>query len=173
IYSYAQTGNEKTAPIIERLSSILRFMVYDCSENRVSLSKEIVAVEDLLEIHKMKNSEQQNIELLVDGVKRLHLIAPLIIVNFVENACKHSDVVSNPKGFIKVRISVEEFDNCSLEIANTFKEKTGGNSKYHGVGLNNIKKRLELQYGENYSMKASKSEGVYHLKVSIPLERKQ
>ncbi len=173
IYSYAQTGNEKTAPMLERLSSILRFMVYDCGENRVGLSKEITAVEDLLEIHKMKNSEQQNIELSVEGVKGFHLIAPLIIVNFVENACKHSDVVNNSKGFIKIRISVDESDNCLLDISNTFKNKAVVDSKYSGVGLENIKKRLELQYNENYSLAEEKSEGIYYLKLEIPLERKK
>ena len=109
--------------MLERLSSILRFMVYDCSENRVGLSKEITAVEDLLEIHKMKNSEQRNIELQVSGVKGFHLIAPLIIVNFVENACKHSDVVNNPEGFLHIHISVDDADHCLLELSNTFRPK--------------------------------------------------
>ena len=173
IYSFAQTGNQKTAPMLERLSSILRFMVYDCGESRVGLSKEITAVEDLLEIHKMKNSEQQNMSLKVEGVKGFHLIAPLIIVNFVENACKHSDVVSNPKGFLNINISVDDLDNCLLEISNTFKEKVVIDPKYGGLGLENIKKRLELQYGEAYSLVEEKSEGIYHLELKIPLERKQ
>jgi len=173
IYSFAQTGNEKTAPMLERLASILRFMVYDCSENRVGLSKEISAVQDLLEIHKMKNSAQQNIELSVTGVKGFHLIAPLIIVNVVENACKHSDVISNLNGFLKVSIIVDESDICQLDIQNTFKKKAVQNSHYAGVGLQNIKKRLELQYQDTYSFDETIKEGVYHLRVSMPLERKQ
>ena len=173
IYSYAQTGNQKTAPMLERLSSILRFMVYDCSEDRVGLSKEITAVGDLLEIHKMKNSEQRNIELKVEGVKGFHLIAPLIIVNFVENACKHSDVASNPKGFLQVRISVDDLDYCRLEISNTYKEKTTVDPKYRGIGLENIKKRLELQYGDSYTLDEEKSKAIYFLNLKVPLERKQ
>lgn len=173
IYSFAQTGNEKTAPMLERLSSILRFMVYDCGENRVGLSKEITAIEDLLEIHKMKNSAQQNIELTVEGVKNFHLIAPLIIVNFVENACKHSDVISNPKGFIKVSISVTPSDKCLFAISNTFKKKLINDSKYGGIGLKNVKKRLELQYNKNYSLTEEMLSGNYHLKLQIPLERKK
>ncbi|MEO1625657.1 MAG: histidine kinase, partial [Bacteroidota bacterium] len=114
IYSYAQTNNPKTAPMLERLSSILRFMVYDCSEDIVALNKEVKAVENLLEIQKMKNSTQQNICLTTTGIKGFHLIAPLIIVNFVENACKHSDTISNPKGFINIKIEVDENDHCQL-----------------------------------------------------------
>ncbi|MEM6321845.1 MAG: sensor histidine kinase [Bacteroidota bacterium] len=173
IYAFAQTGNEKTAPMLERLSAILRFMVYDCGAERVGLLKEIAAIEDLLEIHKMKNSKQQNIQLMHQGVKGYHLIAPLILVNFVENACKHSDTISNPNGFIKINLSVGESDNCQFKIVNTFKEKNSITSKYEGVGLTNIKKRLALQYGEDYSFSERKEGSVYTLKLEIPLERKQ
>lgn len=172
IYAYAQTGNQKTAPMLERLSSILRFMVYECSENRVGLSKEIIAIEDLLEIHKMKNSEQRNIKLRVEGVKGFHLVAPLILVNFVENACKHSDVISNKEGFLKVDIKVNEKDECTFSIANSFRPKAVENVLYGGVGLSNIKKRLELQYGENFQLKEEKKETIYSMKLTIPLERK-
>lgn len=173
IYSYAQTGNEKTAPMLERLSSILRFMVYDGSEDNVDLNKEIGAIEDLLEIHKMKNSKQQNITFIQQGVKGYHLIAPLILVNFVENACKHSDTISNPKGFLKVVLSVDEGDNCDFSIQNTFKHKNKINSKYEGLGLVNIKKRLALQYGEDHSFSEQKEGTIYQLKLNIPLERKK
>lgn len=158
--------------MLERLSSILRFMVYDCKEDRVSLSKELTAVEDLLEIHKMKNSEQRNIKLETSGVKRFHLTAPLIIVNFVENACKHSDAVSNPKGFIHVHISVDEKDQCRCNISNSVKKKSTVKSNYQGVGLQNIKKRLELQYGNTYQLTEELNNGTYFLKLQIPLERK-
>ncbi|MEL6865479.1 MAG: histidine kinase [Bacteroidota bacterium] len=173
IYAYAQTGDSKTAPMLEHLSSILRFMVYDGSEEVVELFKEVRAVENLLEIHRMKNTEQRNIHLEVGGVKGFHLIAPLIIVNFVENACKHSDVVTNPNGFIHVRIEVDKEDHCLLEIANSSKKKTALPSKYQGLGLVNIRKRLDLQYGESYTLEESKTDDHYQVQLRIPIKRKQ
>lgn len=172
IYSYVQTGNEKSAPMLERLSSVLRFMVYDCSEEKVELNKELAAVDDLLEIYKMKNSGQENISLSVNGVKGYHLIAPLIIVNLVENACKHSDAVSNPAGFLKVELLVDDTDRCVCEISNTIKKHSSIETKYGGVGHENVVKRLELQYGERYQLETSQEHGVYRLRVSMPLERK-
>ena len=172
IYAFAQTGSQKTAPMLERLSSILRFMVYECSEEKVELKKELDAVDDLLEIYKMKNSEQQNVKMTIAGVKRFHLIAPLIIVNLVENAFKHSDAVSNPNGFIKIDIEVDEVDNCLCQISNSIKKKVDSNSPYQGVGLENVTKRLDLQYENIYSLKTQKEEYQYHLKLKIPLERK-
>ncbi len=173
IYAFAQTDNPKTAPMLEHLSSILRFMVYDCGEERVMLTKELEAVKDLLEIYKMKNARQQNISLTTFGVKGLHLIAPLIIVNLVENAFKHSDAVTNPAGFIRISISVNEEDQCTCEVVNSIKKKIKTNSPYQGVGLGNIIKRLDLQYETNYNLETSEENNQYHLKLSIPLERKK
>ena len=173
IYSYVQTGNEKSGPMLERLSSVLRFMVYDCSEEKVELQKELDAVEDLLVIHKMKNSGQENIRFEVNGVRGYHLIAPLIIVNLVENACKHSDAVSNPEGFIDVKVSVNGSDECLCEISNSVKVKTAANTKYGGVGLDNVIQRLELQYEDQYSMEKVEEDRKYYLKVKMPLERKR
>lgn len=173
IYAYAQTGNEKTAPMLERLSAILRFMVYDCSEERVALNKELAAIEDLLEIQKMKNSKQQHIQFSAIGNKGYHLIAPLVLVNFVENACKHSDTNSNPNGYIKIKLTVDKSDHCQFTIENTFKPKNHITSKYEGLGLANIKKRLALQYGAAYSLSEGKENNLYCLHLTIPLERKK
>lgn len=175
IYSYVQTGNEKSAPMLERLSSVLRFMVYDCSEEKVELNKELEAVDDLLEIYKMKNSDQQNITLTTSGVKGYHLIAPLIIVNMVENACKHSDAVSNPNGFIRVNVEVNSQGDCTCQISNSVKsQSTGysGETKYGGVGHANVLQRLELQYGNRYQLERSEEGGIYQIKVTMPLEKK-
>ncbi len=173
IYSFAQTGNEKTAPMLERLSSILRFMVYDCSADKVELRKELHAIDDLLEIYKMKNSQQQNITLSTNGVKAYHLIAPLILVNFVENAFKHSDAVNNKEGFIYITITVNDFDKCQCVISNSIRKKASSNSPYKGVGLENVKKRLELQYQDKYHIKEKKEENLYTVVLDIPLERKK
>lgn len=204
IYAYAQTGNEKTAAMLERLSSILRFMVYDCGQSKVALSKEVEAVEDLLEILRMKNDDQRNITLNVAGVKRYHLIAPLIIVNFVENACKHSNVVNRSDGYVKVSIHVSEMDTCHFEIANTYTSESldrapagvaeqsddiptkpwvakstvkssthPEQAAYSGLGLDNIKKRLDLQYADRYQLSEKRKNGTYNLSLIIPLERKQ
>ncbi|MEO1436500.1 MAG: histidine kinase [Bacteroidota bacterium] len=174
IYAYAQSGHEKTAPMIDRLSSILRFMVYDCQEERVELNKEYQAINDLLEIYKMKNSAQQNIRLRADGIKRYHLIAPLILVNLVENACKHSDAVNNPEGFIHVDLSVNTDQSCTAVIANSMKKSVQhrSGSKYGGVGLDNVLKRLQLQYGDQYQMAQEIQDHIFELTVQIPLERK-
>ena len=173
IYSYAQTNNPKTAPMLERLSSILRFMVYDCSKEQVILNKELHAIEDLLEIYKMKNSAQKNILLQVENVKGFHLVAPLIIINLVENACKHSDVVSNKDGFIKVIIRVDENDLCHISIANSIKKVNQNKDNSNGIGLQNIQKRLDLQYQDQYEMNVKVENNAYLLDLSIPLERKE
>lgn len=171
IYSYVQTGNPEAAPMLERLSSILRFMVYEGSAETVRLKQELEAVENLLAIYQMKNSRQSNIDFKVSGAKGYHLIAPLIIVNFVENACKHSDVISNPAGFIKVEIEVDQEDLCRMHISNSIKQRQLDKS-YGGVGLENMMKRLELQYGTDFSLQQERKDQIYEVNLLIPLTRR-
>ena len=173
IYSYTQTGNKKGPEMIEKLSSILRYMVYEGSADHVQLLHEKQAIQDLLDIQKMKNSKEQNISFETHGIKAFHLVSPLIMVNFVENACKHSDVTNNPNGYLHIKLEVDENDLCTLQIENSFGEKNSIETKYQGVGNANIKKRIELQYGENYQLEEELSNGEYTLKLIIPLERKQ
>ncbi|MBX2873323.1 MAG: sensor histidine kinase [Saprospiraceae bacterium] len=172
IYSYVQMGNAKASEMLERLSSILRFMVYEGSADLVSLQQELEAVENLLEINKMKNSKQANIVLQTKGVKGYHLIAPLIIVNFVENACKHSDAINNPAGFIQVEVQVRAGDLCALKIANSVGAKKSRNNDYGGLGLENMMKRLELQYGSNFQLEQKQVGNSYEVNLELPLARK-
>lgn len=173
IYSYVQTGNERAGTMLERLSSILRFMVYEGSSDLVRLQQELEAVENLLEINKMKNSKQSNIVMRTKGVKAYHLIAPLIIVNFVENACKHSDVISNLEGFIQVDVEVKDGDVCVLRISNSIGQKKNLQDKYGGLGLENMMKRLELQYASSFKLEQVREGNRYEVNLEIPLVRKQ
>jgi len=173
IYSFVQTGNEQAGPVLERLSSILRFMVYDGKEERVTLLKELSVVKDLLEIYKMKNPDFQNISLEVEGAKAFHLIPPLLIINIIENACKHSDASSNSEGFIRISIQVDLQDHLTLEVRNSVRKVVPADPAYQGVGQENLKKRLALLYSENYQLKESPLTGeVYQLDLGIQLERK-
>ncbi|MDC8004561.1 sensor histidine kinase [Aureisphaera galaxeae] len=170
IYSYAQTGNEKTAPMLEKLAGILRFMVYECDQNTVELNKEIEAIENLLEIHRMKNSAQTNIVFEYKGVKGYHLVAPLILVNLVENACKHSNAVSDLNGFIRLNAEVNEQHLLHFKVSNSIKQKTDSTTlSPGGLGLKNIVKRLDLLYGNTYAMKDANDGKVYQLELEIPL----
>jgi len=173
IYSYAHSGHPKTADMIEKLSSILRFMVYEGGKEMVMLSKEVDAIQNLLDIHKMKNSSQMNIILSTQGIKGYHLIVPLILVNLVENACKHGDVLSNPDGFLIVRISVEEQGNCKMLISNTFRQKPQNGNGIGGIGIKNIQQRLSLQYGNKGKLTQNISSNQYDLELQLPLERKK
>lgn len=172
IYAFAQTGNEHTAPMIERLASILRFIVYDCQGEEVALQKELQAIEDMLDLYRMKNSKQQNIRFEHKGVKGFHLISPLMLVNLVENAFKHSDALYNKDGFIDIKLKVNEQDHCSLEIRNSVKPMREKPVQEGGLGLQNLRKRLEIQHQGAYTLNEKFSPDTYYLELMLPLSRK-
>ncbi len=174
IYAYAQSGNKNTAPMIEKLSGILRFMVYEGNQDKVALNKEFEAIHSLLDIYRIKNSRQTQISFKTNGNKAYHLVVPLILVNLVENACKHSDAINNPDGFIEIVAGVISEDKLYFSISNTVAKKTASTTLVQGgVGLKNMQKRLDLLYGDQYQFDIEEKEGIYNLTLQIPLERKK
>ncbi|MCR9252464.1 MAG: histidine kinase [bacterium] len=169
IYSFVQTGHENASPMLERLSGILRYVVYDCQEKTVNVTKEVQAIEDLLEIYKMKNSRQENITLGTSGITGHFKIAPLVLVNLVENACKHSDAASNPSGFLKVDLSIAD-NNCTLYISNSFNNSRKLDED-GGVGMGNVIKRLDLQFEKKYLLEEEKSGNTYQLQLKFPIDK--
>ncbi|MEL6675567.1 MAG: histidine kinase [Bacteroidota bacterium] len=172
IYSYVQTNNEKAAPMLERLSSILRFIVYDGRAETVTLAKELETVHDLVEIHRIKNPTYNNIRLSIEGVKGYHLVPPLLIINIVENACKHSDATSNEQGFIDIAMKVDDENRFDLSVSNSIKERVLQDPEYQGVGLENLKRRLALLFPHDHRLEEQKTDQHYQLKLNFPLTRK-
>jgi len=169
IYAHAQIGSDKTGSLLEKLSSILRFMVYDCKQDKISLAQEVHAIDDLLDIIKLKDEDEKAITFTHTGVLPNHKIAPLILINIVENLFKHSDINTNKEGFIKVSLKIHDGNICEFKTVNTFRS-VKSNQKHSGIGIQNIEKRLNLMYKDQYSLEFDSTENTFTSKLSMPLE---
>lgn len=170
IYSYAQLQHPDTPDMIGKLSEILRYMVYDCKEERVSLRREVEIAENLFSIYRLKNDEQENLEFVETGIKSRQQIAPLLIINLLENAFKHSDALSNPKGFIRCSIQVDDQDRLEMEVSNSVKDRLQSNVQEGKVGLENIKRQLDLIYKNNWVLDIDQQKDSFVVKLVLQLE---
>ena len=134
IYYYASTQNPETPLMIEKLSSILRYIVYDCKVDRAPLKKEIENMENLFSLYKIKNDEQKSITFETSNCNSNLQIAPLVLLNLLENVFKHSDALLNDKGFIKVSVDVDEEDVLQFRISNSVK-KSSRRKNQEGIGF--------------------------------------
>ena len=169
IYFYASIQHEDTPDMIEKLSSILRYIVYDCKAERISLNREIQSMEHLFSLYQMKNDEQKAIIFEKTNVTSNLQIAPLILLNLLENVFKHSDALVNEDGFIKVRTNVDAQDVLHFQISNSVKKSS--RNKENGVGQTNVQKQLDLIYKNKYNLKTEVSNNVFHLNLNIQLDR--
>lgn len=170
IYSYALDNSPKTPEIILGLSSVLRYMLYDCKEKNVALNLELEKLEDFLKIQELQFEDRGRINYSVKGDSNNKYIAPLILIVFIENAFKHSS--SSLSDNIKIDIHVNiEGDNLHLFCTNNFQEKEEKLSMPKGIGLENVKMRLELLYPNTHTLKINNLDGVFSVDLMLKLKK--
>ncbi len=171
IYYYASTQHPDTPEMIEKLSNILRYIVYECQGNRALLKKEMESLENLFNLYQIKNDEQTAITFEKNNCNSNLQIAPLLLLNLLENAFKHSDALSNEKGFIKVKANVDDSDILHFQISNSVK-KSSRKKAQHGMGQNNISKQLTLAYPNKHELNTTLEGHIFNLNLAIQLDRK-
>ena len=163
IYALAIKKSDKTPEAVLQLSDLLRHMLYDADQGKVQLSKEIDYLKNYIQLQKMRLSEEAEISLETSGPLSDYEIEPLLFIPFVENAFKHG--VDANGADIKINLTVEK-NKLHFKMSNRIsqaKSKDGAS----GIGLSNVKKRLELNYGSHYKLNYGAEKGYFHVDLQI------
>ena len=150
IYALSLKKSEQTPVIIERLESLLQYMLYDCKEDQVRLSDEFNFTNSYIALEKLRHRDEQCIVTVnIKGDVKDQKIAPLLLINFLENAFKHGTKATFGKSWIKMdvmtdqqslKFNLQNSKPLQMPIRQNFSEYTGG------IGLKNVKRRLEILY---------------------------
>ncbi|SKB67810.1 sensor histidine kinase [Daejeonella lutea] len=165
IYSLAYQKSEKTPEAVLKLSEIMRYMLYESNENLVKLDDEIRYVENYIELQKLRFKEQVHIRFEIDGDTHSKKITPLVLISFVENAFKHGIATDkdNPLTIVLNVKSDKLFFQVINKKSNLNKDDTGG------IGLQNVKRRLDLLYKGQYRLHIEDNEAVYNCELYLNL----
>jgi two-component system, LytTR family, sensor kinase len=178
LYGMVLTGDKNSANAILRLSSIIRYMLYECNEPFIPIEKEIELLKNYIELEKMRYGGRLDISFEIGGEAGGKAIAPLLLIGFVENAFKHGPGQKADGGWIRINFFLSHHEVDFL-VENNLSGAIGhariGLEPEHltprieaGIGLENIKKRLDLQYGGKYQLKIeSKDTFLIHLKLNL------
>ncbi len=166
IYSFSLENSPKTPEMILKLSSLLSYMLYDCQTEGVRLEKEIEIMKNYIDLEKERYGNKIEISWSVEGDIKGKLIAPLLMLPFLENAFKHGASEQIEKPWLGVDISVKR-DTLRLKIANS-KNEYGPHSN-NGIGINNVKKRLQFIYPGKYDLKINDEGNFFVVSMSIRL----
>lgn len=152
MYVQSKENPAEVPETILKLSDLMRYQTYDAAKDLVPLNREIDFIQKYLDLEKMRR-EYLTVYTEVKGDTNLLEIPPLLFLPFVENACKHSAGSDNQIETIRIQWEFKD-ESLTFSIQNTIGSRTGhiDDKEFSGFGLENVKKRLELIYAENYSL---------------------
>lgn len=166
IYSLVCKKSPDAPEAILKLSSIMRYMLYDANTDVVSLEKEIEYMKSFIELQKLRIRQTDFVELQIEGEVGNKTIAPMLLIPFVENAFKHGSKTGSMPG-IRIHL-VTAPHQLLFEVTNQVKKNfLGPKDTLGGIGLQNIKRRLELLYPEKYSLETREENDHYRVKLII------
>lgn len=150
IYSFSLDNSPKTPGLILKLSSLLSYMLYDCKTDEVRLEKEIDIMKNYIDLERERYGDKIEISWNVEGEVRDKLIAPLLLLPFLENAFKHGISEQIEKPWLGVDLSVQQ-GRLRCKIANSKNEYVPQSD--NGIGIDNVKKRLSFLYPGKHELK--------------------
>ena len=171
LYSYAIENSPKTPEIILELSGVLRYMLYECREEYVPLTKEIEQMDNFINLNEMQIEERGRVNFTTQNIKAGFQIAPLILIVFIENAFKHSTASQTDEISIDVDVQLSDVGILEFVCKNSFQPQSNTESISQGIGLENVKKRLQLIYPDAHQLDIQKSENLYEVRLSIELNK--
>ncbi|MDR1877672.1 MAG: histidine kinase [Flavobacteriaceae bacterium] len=170
IYTLSYLDNEKTSEKIMQLSEMLRYVLYDCDVGKVPVTKEVNYLKAYMDFNLSRGKYGQNIDFRYENHSENAVVAPMLLLPFVENAYKYSGILHHKEAYINISIEVNK-NNINFLIENSVYSSNPNEETFipGGIGLNNIKKRLELQYSGKYSLNISSKEDIFRVMLILQL----
>lgn len=165
ICALVDLNTEQAKKTIIELSKLMRYVLYEANKNQISLEHEIQFLENYIALMKLRYIDNLNIRTEFPVVVPCVQIPPLLFISLLENAFKHGVSYQEPS-FIEVRIELAD-EGVIFNCKNS-KHTHAHKDAYHGIGIDNIKKRLHLLYGNNYTFTTNESENCFEVLLIIP-----
>jgi two-component system, LytTR family, sensor kinase len=160
---------EKDAPkasaYLNKLSDIMRFMLYETKSEQIPLQKEWAYLEKYIELQKIRMSNPDAVLYRLDGNVENVTIAPMIFIPFVENAFKYAEGIKENQT-ININISIKN-DIISFLCENKYKTNAFVKNEFGGLGNDLIVKRLELLYADRHTLEIKDENEIYQIKLTI------
>jgi LytS/YehU family sensor histidine kinase len=168
IHSLIEMDAHKAQDAVERLSTLMRYLLYDSAQNVLELRKEIEFIHSFIALMQLRHSDEVEVTTLIPEQIPDIKIPPMLFISLIENAFKHG--VSYPmKSIIYFELKTNE-NSLNCIIKNSKHKKTPqSQGEYSGIGLNNIKESLKLLYGDNYKLDIADNATEFEVNLMIPL----
>ncbi|MCJ7934072.1 MAG: histidine kinase [Chryseobacterium sp.] len=160
--------------LLMKFSDILRYQLYHCNQNIVPLDKEIEYLQNLVEVEKLRWGNELDVKACWNINNKKSFIAPLLLVPFIENAFKYVCRLPGHNGYVKIDCK-EENNLLSFYVENSYSERMNYKKKdgTGGIGLQNVQKRLKLQYPDAHALSIESDGLVYQITLTLKLSENE
>jgi LytS/YehU family sensor histidine kinase len=164
IYGFALKQSKQTPEIILMLSNLLDYILYQVNKPKVSLKEEVMHIKEYIELEKIRFQDTLKVVFSAGDINEQIEIAPMLLIPFVENAFKHGNLVD---GYLKIELNVAVTESqLDFRIRNTVMSHEDKNEQ-GGIGLENIRKRLDLHYSNNYRLTIENNSNLFSVHLVV------
>ena len=168
IHALIDINAEQAKDAIVRLSTLMRYLLYDSAQGTIALKKEIEFINSYISLMRLRYSDKVDIAVIVPEQTPDIQIPPMLFISFIENAFKHG-ISYQSKSFVHFEITVLE-NSLSCTIKNSrHNTTTPPDGDYSGIGLENIKKSLKLLFDDNFTLNIADTQNSFEVDLTIPL----
>lgn len=170
LYGLSITQEKKIPGLLLTLSNLLRYSVYETSQEYVLLNDELDYLRNFIELEKIRIGQELALRVQMEDADRSVRIAPMLLIIFVENAFKHAKNTVGQKMIIDILLCVRN-GYIEFVVGNSYKDQPVAHSSVReksGVGIRNTVKRLDLLYGsESYTLEQKKASDYYEVALTL------
>ncbi|WP_234605349.1 sensor histidine kinase [Dyadobacter chenwenxiniae] len=167
LYGLSLTEPARTPDVVLRLGEMMRYMLYESNETYVPLTREIEYVIGFIELEKLRYAQQTNVDFIVEGNVNGVLIAPLLLISFVENAFKHGQL-HEAQFPVRIELSVSK-EILHFETQNRLVTQQHDSSG--GIGLRNVRRRLSLLYPDKHILRVWQEQDTFRVRLEININQ--
>ena len=168
IYSFIINDSNDATEALKKLSTLLRYIIYECDQPLVQLEKELKMIRDYIDLEKIRYGKNFNMSLQVQGNASNKMISPLLLIPFLENSFKHgaSQMLTHP--WINLDITILEHE-LEFILSNSKPAIAGEKTISNGLGLRNVKKRLSILYKDTHALNITDDIMSFSVSLKVPI----
>lgn len=171
LYSKIMAKSDDAANMLLRVSSLLRFSVYEANDKTISLDKEVQYISNYIALQQMRFDKRLELSFTVTGEVKDKMIEPFLLLPFIENSFKHCLNDERESAWVTIYISIKE-EWLTMQVENSIPQTKSVDEALEGqsgFGIANVKKRLALLYPDNHYLSISEREDSYFVSLKLKL----
>ncbi len=165
LYSLSLDKSDMAPEMILKLSELMRYVIYETRDNQVPLSKQLDFLRSYVSLEQLRSGAGLKVSFTVDGPHTSTPVDPLLFIAFIENAFKHGTKEARQQPYIEIRFDLTRPEKMRFTVENNYESRE--EARKEGIGLANVRKRLDLLYPDGYTLDLSDRDGIYRAELTL------